>query len=163
MSDTHSHSSNPHSGGPAELHELNLGKIVLIGVVSLAIFAAGVLWAYELMVRRERGIRAAGPARVPSEIGKPEIGIVDQVPFEIDHRLEIWRAERTKRLSTYGWVDRAKGIVHIPIDRAMQEVVANPPDIPGQGVPLTARSTVGSTGSTPSGAHPPAPKPSAKP
>jgi hypothetical protein len=137
MSDAHPHSSTPHGGGPDQLHELNLGKIVVVGIVSLVIFALGVVWAYQLMVRRERGIHAAGLARVPTEIGKPEIGIVDQVPFEIDHRLEVWRARHSKRLSGYGWIDRAKGIVHIPIDKAMQQVIAAPPDIPGQGVPLS--------------------------
>jgi hypothetical protein len=160
MSDTHSHGDSAHGGGPDSLHELNLGKIVLVGVVSLIIFAAGVVWAYELMVRRERGIRALGPARVPAEIGKPEIGIVDQVPFEIDHRLEVWRAERTKRLSKYGWVDRAKGVVHIPIEKAMQQVIADPPDIPGQGVPVVPHTQVGSAAG---GARPAATKPSGKP
>ena len=138
MSDAHSHGSShgPHEGGHASGNDdVNLGKIVIIGVVSLAIFAAGIVWSYRLMVGRQAEINAHGVARVPSEIGKPEIGIVDQVPFSIDHRLEDWKAEYTKRLSTYGWVDRAKGVARIPIDKAMEQVVASPPDIPGEGVP----------------------------
>ena len=39
-----------------------------------------------------------------------EIGIVDQVPFQIDHRLAIWKAEKSAHLNGYGWVDRAKGV-----------------------------------------------------
>ncbi|HEX5327695.1 MAG TPA: hypothetical protein VFW75_13580 [Acetobacteraceae bacterium] len=38
-----------------------------------------------------------------------------------------WRRFYTaeiRRLTTYGWVDKAHGIVHIPIDEAMRETVA---------------------------------------
>jgi hypothetical protein len=135
MSDAHSHSGK--AGGAAgtrDLHDMKLGRIVIVGAVSLCLFTAGIFWAYQLMVGRMADIQAGGPARVPTEIGKPEIGIVDQVPFEIDHRLEIWRAARAKHLSTYGWTNRGKGIAHMPIEKAIQQVIASPPDIAGEGV-----------------------------
>jgi hypothetical protein len=154
MNQAHSQTDRPHGGGgPDSLHDMNLGRIVVIGVIALVVFAAGIFWAYKLMVGRENEIRAAGPVRVPTEIGKPEIGIVDQVPFEIDHRIEDWRAAYAKRLSSYGWIDRAQGITHIPIEKAMERVVAAPPDIPGEGVPPAARPVV----------SPSAPRSSAKP
>lgn len=31
----------------------------------------------------------------------------------------LYEAEQRERLETYGWVDRARGKVHIPIDRAI--------------------------------------------
>jgi hypothetical protein len=34
------------------------------------------------------------------------------------------RAEEQTRLTTYGWVDRQKGIVRIPIEEAMKKLVA---------------------------------------
>jgi hypothetical protein len=133
---------------------MNLGKIVIVGVVSLTIFAAGIIWSYQLMVGRQDEIHAHGLPRPPSEIGKPEIGIVDQVPFAIDHRLEAWKAEYTKRLSTYGWVDRAKGVVHIPVEKAMEQVVASPPDIPGEGVPVVRLRAVPAAPESAPGAEP---------
>lgn len=137
MSDAHSHGT--HSAGS---DAMNLGKIVLVGVVSLLLFAVGIVWAYRIMVARQADVEAQGLARVPTEIGKPEIGIVDQVPFSIDHRLEIWKAKNLKHLSSYGWIDRAKGVVHIPIERAMEQVIASPPDVPGESVPPSARTPV---------------------
>jgi hypothetical protein len=136
MSSSHSHGAKVSGGGgPDNLHDMNLGKIVIVGLVSLTLFAAGVVWAYQLMVRREADILATtGVAATPTELGKVEIGIVDQVPFEIDHRVEKWRADHKKALASYGWVDRAKGIARIPIEQAMERVVASPPDIPGEGV-----------------------------
>ncbi|HEY7113555.1 MAG TPA: hypothetical protein VIA45_11545 [Thermoanaerobaculia bacterium] len=35
------------------------------------------------------------------------------------------REEEKERLTTYGWVDEKTGVVHIPIDRAMDAVVRN--------------------------------------
>lgn len=34
--------------------------------------------------------------------------------------IAAFRAEKQRLLSTYGWVDRAHGIAHIPIERAME-------------------------------------------
>ena len=153
MSNVHSHSAKvPGGGGPDNLHDMNLGKIVIVGIVSLAIFAAGVVWAYQIMVGREAEVRAsAGETTPPTKLGQMEIGIVDQVPFSIDHRIEKWRAETKKALSSYGWVDRGKGIVRIPIEQAMERVVANPPDIAGECVPPVARPPMPAPGAA--GAH----------
>jgi hypothetical protein len=128
----HSHGPSVSDSDVAE-DGINIGKIVLIGLLSLAVFAAGIVWAYFLMVARQNDVRRLGPARVASEIGKSEIGIVDQVPFETDTRLEEWREMSRRKLAGHGWVDRANGIARIPIEVAMERVVANPPDIAGEG------------------------------
>lgn len=141
MSNPHSHAKVPGGGGPDNLHDMNLGKIVVVGAVSLALFAVGVVWAYQILVRRTaESHAAAGAASIPSEYGKDEIGIVDQVAFANDQRIEKWRAHHKKALSSYGWVDRAKGIARIPIEQAMERVVASPPDIAQEGVAPKARA-----------------------
>lgn len=38
--------------------------------------------------------------------------------------LQRMRAQKLQRLQSYGWVDRRAGLVHIPIDRAMQLLLA---------------------------------------
>ena len=38
--------------------------------------------------------------------------------------LQAVRAEETQRLTTYGWVDQPKGVVRIPIDRAIELLAA---------------------------------------
>jgi hypothetical protein len=40
-----------------------------------------------------------------------------------EHDLQQFRAEEEKRLNTYYWIDKQKGTVHIPIDRAMEKIV----------------------------------------
>ncbi len=41
------------------------------------------------------------------------------------------RAQEDARLATYGWVDRAAGVVRIPIDRAMELLVERGVPTPG--------------------------------
>lgn len=113
-----------HPHGKTSEDEINYGKIILVAVVSLIIFALSTVWA-AVILRKESGrVTQAGPGAsvTPPEIGRTEIGIVDQIPFEVDHRLSIWRAERAAHLNGYGWVDRSKGIAHVPIERAMDAV-----------------------------------------
>jgi hypothetical protein len=43
--------------------------------------------------------------------------------------LRAFNAEEQARLNSYGWIDRGKGIVHIPIREAMEEAAAK--GIPG--------------------------------
>jgi hypothetical protein len=45
--------------------------------------------------------------------------------------LQRFRAGEEKRLNTYYWVDEPKGIVHVPIEQAMKQLVATGiPDFP---------------------------------
>ncbi len=45
--------------------------------------------------------------------------------------LAKFRAEEDKRLNGYYWVDKQKGIVHVPIDQAMRKLVQTGiPDFP---------------------------------
>ena len=141
MSDPHSvHTAHAgHAEQSSTGKDMQLGKIIIVGALSLSLFVGGIFWAYYLMTSKQEEINAAGAASIPTKLGQDEIGIVDQVLFETDHRLDIWKAENVRKLTSYGWVDRAKGIARIPIEVAMQQVIASPPDIPGQGVPPVTR------------------------
>jgi hypothetical protein len=39
--------------------------------------------------------------------------------------LQKFRADEERRLNTYYWMDKQKGIVHIPIDQAMKKLAAS--------------------------------------
>ena len=115
--------------------QIDFTKVIIVGVVSLVLFALCTIWAVKILdIETVRLRDEHGESRVPSQIGKDEIGIVDQVPFDIDHRLEKWRAERSAALNSYGWVNRKRGVAHIPIDKAMEQVAAGaappPPLVP---------------------------------
>jgi hypothetical protein len=122
---SHSHDTHDsHPPGHKSEDQIDFTKVIAVGVVSLIVFALGTIWAVAILHHETAKVEAAtGVPRYP-DLGKAEIGIVDQVLFEGDHRLATWRAERAARLNGYGWTDRSKGIVHIPIERALEEAAS---------------------------------------
>ena len=85
-----------HSG-----HDLDIGAIVMVGVVSLLVLAVVVIssWAWFNALRFKEQERQA-----------VEMPYVELENLQMDQRI---------RLATYGWVDQTKGKVHIPIERAI--------------------------------------------
>jgi len=110
-------------------------RVVAIGVGSLVLFVLGVI-ATGLFLRQSAGtLEPRGEARVTPEIGQSEIGIVNQTPFGLVGKSDLQKAPQRERLEHYGWVDRQRGIVHIPIERAMELTVqggTQPVPLPGE-------------------------------
>jgi hypothetical protein len=121
MSGHDKHSDHAHK---AEDDEIAYGKVILVGVVSLGIFALSTVWAAKILSHETQKVHeATGEPQRPPRVEQEEIGIVDQVPFAVDKRLHRWKAEQSAKLNGYGWVDRSKGIAHVPIEQAMDAVV----------------------------------------
>lgn len=100
----------------------NVRKAVAIALGTLAVFALGI--GYVLIVlgyTRTSPKRIGGP--LPRETGQPEIGIVDQPVFENDQRLNQLIAAKRALLAGYGWTDRDAGTIHMPVDRAIEEMI----------------------------------------
>lgn len=107
-----------------EDERLPVGKIAVVSVVTLVAFAIGILWTVQIMHAVEDANEASFGARVePSEIGKAEIGIVDQQLFAVERRAADFAQIKLQSLQSAGWVSRKEQIVHIPIERAMQAYV----------------------------------------
>ena len=107
---------------PAEEDRLPSGKIYLVGVVALIVFFLGSLAAGLAMRAVRQQVNPAGPAALPAAAGRAKIGMVEQRLFEHSNMGPVWREAARRRLQAYGWVDKEQGIVHIPIDRAMDMV-----------------------------------------
>jgi hypothetical protein len=99
----------------------NLPKLVMIAVGTLAVFAAGIVCVY-LVLQRAGTTPQVGGA-LPKEIGSAEIGIVDQPIFENDRRLVDLIAAKRAWLDGYGWTDRDAGTVHVPVSRAIDDLL----------------------------------------
>lgn len=113
-----------HQEGPS----IAMGKVVLVGVVSILVFVVGSIWSVAIYRAKSLEMNPAGRPSIPAEMGREEIGIVDQVPFELNRWVSQYKDQYanekgTGRLQTYGWTDRRAGTLHIPIDRAMDLIV----------------------------------------
>ena len=118
MSEAHEHSAHP----PAEEDVLPSGKIYMVGIIALIVFFLGSLAAGMGMQSIRQQANPGGPAALPAQAGQPKIGMVEQRLFEHANQGVAWREAAHRRLEGFGWVDKQKGIAHIPIDRAMEMV-----------------------------------------
>jgi hypothetical protein len=102
-------------------------RAVVIGLIFLVIFALATFWSVQILRTEERKIGVAEQTiPTPQEIGKPQIGIVNQRLFDLQLEAKRKRDEQLARLNGYGWVDRDKQIIHIPIDQAMEKLAREP-------------------------------------
>jgi hypothetical protein len=116
------------AGVRSEEDRISTGKILLVGIASLVLFFLGGL----ATVMFHDAVRAARPGPpIPREVGSSKIAMVEQQLFDRSRRGSLDRAAREERLRAYGWVDRTKGVVHLPIDRAMQLVAEGARPAPG--------------------------------
>jgi hypothetical protein len=102
--------------------DVDYGKVIIVGVLSLLLFAVSIAWSTFVWKGTIKDTEAkTGKAR-EIDMSRTEQGIVDQVPFVSDKRLPGWRAARKHDLESYGWVDKSKNLVHIPIEAAMDKI-----------------------------------------
>src|SRR3984893_283375 len=79
-----------------------------------------------------------------------------------EEKLKTAREEDAKALTTYGWIDKNKGVARIPVARAMELTVAElAQKKPEPAGPIAQPEPQGSA--APAGAHAPSPLPSAAP
>jgi hypothetical protein len=119
-----------HGHAPTEEDRISTGPILWVGIGSLVVFFLASLAATGYLHLRV-GERPALP--LPPEVGASKIGMVEQQLFEVSFRGEREREAKLDRLGSWGWADREQGILHMPIERAMEltvEGVRPPPGPP---------------------------------
>ena len=123
MTDPGTESGRAHGAEPghgrvrSEDDRFSSGKVVAVGVGSLVVFflASFVTLSWLHAKEDERPLLPN-----PPELGSSKIGLLEQQLFESATRGVRDREARKKALESYGWVDRKAGVVHIPIERAME-------------------------------------------
>jgi hypothetical protein len=116
-----SHAPDSTAHPRAENDHVNSRAVVLVGVGALVIFTGAAL-AASAYLRLKSGEHPALP--LPAEIGDSKIGLVEQQPFNGRLRGARDHDVRRARLAGFGWVDEKAGLVHIPVERAMELVLA---------------------------------------
>jgi len=119
MTAPHGSQGAPHGDVRSEDDRISTPAIVAVGVGSLVVFfLAGLAASVYLFARQGEH----GPVPIPPEVGQSKIGLVEQQDFDLSVRGERDREARRERLGSFGWVDRSKGVAHVPIDLAMDLV-----------------------------------------
>jgi hypothetical protein len=121
----HLHAVGAHHGDahpPAEEDRVPSGRIIAVGAAALIVFTLGSVAAGVGMVAMRKTVNPEGDHAPPAEAGKPKIGMIEQRLFEHSNMGVAWREGQQRRLGSFGWVDKQKGVAHIPIDQAMEMV-----------------------------------------
>jgi hypothetical protein len=123
-----------------------LGTMVVTAVLLVPVFG--------LLARREAALQPPPPEVVKSQVSEPQPTFPRLLESE-PRALAEFRAQEDALLSSYGWVEKDKGVVRIPIAEAMRIVAQRGlptfPAAPAAGAPS------GSPGSAaPGGQAPPA-------
>jgi hypothetical protein len=118
------------SGGSHKIEvepdRVSTGTVVGFGVLLAALAVVAMLAVVALFKLLDRGaektdavtVAGAGLQNQPDRLPPaPRLQISGTVHWE------EYRAAEEQRLTTYGWMDRPSGAVHIPIDRAMALVL----------------------------------------
>jgi hypothetical protein len=111
---------------PTDMSVKTIALILLAFAITCAVSIGLVLWLHPLLQRT--ALRGAGPATAveTTQLPSPPIQLQPQPLFDI----AALRQHEDAVLDHYGWVDKGKGIAHIPIDEAMKQVVGRSLDTP---------------------------------
>ena len=92
-------------------------------------------------IRVARPPAAVGDGSAPSALTREQPRPQGALPLSgaPAEAMAALRASETERLTTYGWVDQAAGIVRLPIDRAMDLIAGRAGAAPGNNTPSTGR------------------------
>jgi hypothetical protein len=106
-----------------ELDLVPVGKLVAVMAATVVLTLGCLLWVWLVMKPFERASRGTqAPLRaIRAEVGGPAAVPVDQTLFSERQAYSAARVDRQRQLlDSYGYVDKAKGLVRIPVARAME-------------------------------------------
>lgn len=122
------HSHPAHGALNHETTDVNLTGITRIAIVSLLVIVAILVFVYFF----EKGLAyfLTDTAKQPTMANwKPTDARVPKAPLLVTDEPGLLRQLRTHEEETlhhYAWIDKNKGLVRVPIDRALEMVASNP-------------------------------------
>ena len=120
---------SPHGSGH-EHREADV-RLIIETIAGLVISVVVVcIIVYGIFVLLEKTSPVPHPSPVALQPQLPPGPHVEEHPAE---ELKALRAHEDELLNGYGWVDQKAGAVHIPIDKAMDQIVDKLPMRPQQG------------------------------
>jgi len=102
-----------------EVGDINPKRVAMVGLALATVIAVSLLVTYGLFYYFYRGETRKRPVPSPLSYSReptPE----PRLSVEPGEDLKTLRSEEDAMLKSYGWIDRDKGVVHIPIDRAIE-------------------------------------------
>lgn len=115
----------PGAGGPID-REIDVRAIAKVGVWLAAVTVAGfvISWGfYRFLSRGERKLDARPSPIV--EASRPAIVPGPPLQATPENELAAFRKSEEARLTSWAWVDRARGVAQVPVGKAIEAVAAD--------------------------------------
>jgi hypothetical protein len=123
--DANNRKPNPH-GVAAEPDRVPArAPLTLYAVLAVAALGAALLMRVYFRAAESRAEKKDRAAIAEAGLERPQDTLPPAPRLQI-HAVASWnafRAAETARLSSYGWMDRSTGAVHVPVERAMELVL----------------------------------------
>ena len=104
--------------------DVRIGPILATGAGLLMVMVVGIFISLE-MIRRWGTERVAGePAPRPQGVFREANPQAPLLQVGGREAMTEMRQREAEQLGTYGWVDRGQGVVHIPIEQAIDQYLA---------------------------------------
>ena len=108
---------------PPQESDLVPGRTIATVAAGVVVASAiGVLAAYA--IRRASARELAGGAPPARPHVPAEVNAMEAVPFSVEAQGLDMNRRAAAYLASYGWIDRERGLVHIPIEAAFEVVLA---------------------------------------
>ena len=111
--------SLPKGSSGHETRDAGISPIVLVGAglaITLALVGLMVYGVFRYLLVRPSTVFHSNPMTVLD----PQIPPLPRIDEHPAIEIKKLRADEDHTLSTYGWIDKKAGVVHIPIERAME-------------------------------------------
>ena len=117
-------SDDPHSttGAQHETRDVSLSGLVKFAV-GLALLTAVVQLGVWLMMGRFESRAASEPAQYPLATGEERVPPAPRLQVEPREDYRAYELRQRELLNSYHWIDPPNGVVGIPIDAAMKQVL----------------------------------------
>jgi hypothetical protein len=99
-----------------------LGVIVAIAIG--CVIAHGIATWRTAALRSDASAAAERMQGVPPEVVPPEVNAIETLPFSVEAQGPASHQVAETQLSGYGWVDRGRRIIHVPIEVAFDVYLA---------------------------------------
>jgi len=108
-----------------------LGVIVAIAIG--CVIAQGIAAWRTAVLRSDASAAAERMQGVPPEVVPPEVNAIETLPFSVEAQGLASHQVAEAQLSGYGWVDRGRRIIHVPIGVAFDVYLAKLASASGAG------------------------------
>jgi hypothetical protein len=109
----------PAAGGGFEARDVSLRPVLWVVVALLGALVGTVLLMSGLLTRLDRAEATASPKASPLAGYGPQTPPEPRLQTDPAGDLRQLRERERSQLTEYGWVDRERGVVRVPIERAM--------------------------------------------